>query len=210
MHHAALVHVGHGSRFFSVGMGLRRGVRRKEVIGAYKHKRNQSHIMWYNSLLVFFFFVLLHYILSYFWEIQGGGGNPFKPPQSPLMVIYLYLYIKYISTKYRSLCYLTVLCNSCWEWPDVLILVYILMPQWHILRRTNAIKLSARILFKWHHIKQIISIHMEKINFCINWWIDWIEFYAVSAITQPCYSSKSSETAFCVPRGLLSLTRGTI
>ena len=65
--------------------------------------------------------------------------------------------------------------------------------------------------------------------------IDWIEFYALSVIFQPCNGgdyqlnvisfeslkfswrltrayaeSKSSETVFCVPRGLLSLTRGTI
>ena len=64
---------------------------------------------------------------------------------------------------------------------------------------------------------------------------DWLDFYAVSAIFQPCNgvnyllnvisseivkfpwrpsraysSSKSSETVICVPKGLLSLTRGTI
>ena len=60
----------------------------------------------------------------------------------------------------------------------------------------------------------------------IYWLIDWIEFYAISVIFHPCNggdhqlnpcppsrgysSSKSSETVFCVPRGLLSLTLGTI
>ena len=63
----------------------------------------------------------------------------------------------------------------------------------------------------------------------VDWLINCFVFYAVSAIFQPrrrlvgkffkfpkrpslrAYSSlKSRETIFCVPRGLLSLTRGTI
>ena len=82
----------------------------------------------------------------------------------------------------------------------------------------------------WRRILRLVS---EWLNF--DWLIDWIEFNTVSAIFQPfkggdyyfnvsslknfkfpwrpsrAYSaSKSSETVFCVPRRLLSLTRGTI